>query len=469
MQNLCNRCNRLRIRAIALAAGVLIAAALAPQAGAAGYQEKVLYRFFCTPRGECDDGATPAGLIMDKAGNLYGTAASGGTSTASYPSGAGVVFELTPNADRTAWVETRLHYFCERKNCTDGAVPNAGLVIDGAGNLYGTTLDGSPRAGGRGVVFELTPPADRVHGWTETVLYHFCTHGRCTDGRFPKAGLVMDPGGNIYGTTSTGGDNDDGVVFELTPNETGSAWTQTVLYNFCSAHPGCTDGTRPLASLIMDTAGDLYGTASDNGAYEGGTVFELVPNAARSAWTETVLYRFCPHHRRCYRGYGSDPRAALIMDASGSLYSFLGDQFGPCDPDCGVVFRLTPDAKRTAWTITAIDRLCAQGGEGPCPRGDDPSGLSMDAAGNFYGEASEGGSGPCSHGCGLVFALTPNQTRIGWTETVLRRFCPQKSDCPDGAAPAGGLVVDGAGNLYGATQYGGRNNGGVVFELEKLP
>jgi uncharacterized repeat protein (TIGR03803 family) len=194
-------------------------------------------------------------------------------------------------------------------NGTDGVAPQAGLVMDAAGNLYGTTYNGGTY--NYGTVFELTPAAGG--GWTEMVLHNFNNDG--VDGAYPHAGLIFDAAGNLYGTTHSGGthnascSNDCGTVFELTPSA-GGTWTEKVLYDFYSIR---TDGAFPASSLIFDGAGNLYGTTIFGGASGAGngTVFELTP-AAGGGWTERVLYSF-----------GADgiwPYAGLIFDAAGNLY-----------------------------------------------------------------------------------------------------------------------------------------------------
>ena len=233
--------------------------------------ETVLYTF--NPR--YTDGAFPySSLIMDGAGNLYGTTYQGGTNFY------GTVFELTPNAGG-GWTEKVLYNF----NGTDGAYPYAGLVMDAAGNLYGRTLFGGTYTAG--TVFELTPHADGT--WTEKVLHHF----NGSDGSHPYGSLIFDTHGNLYGTTNHGGKRNSGTVFELTPQADGS-WTETVLHSFGKDK----DGVSPEASLIFDTDGNLYGTTRYGGTYDScdsgcGTVFELTPQADGS-WTEKVLHNF--HH-----------------------------------------------------------------------------------------------------------------------------------------------------------------------------
>jgi uncharacterized repeat protein (TIGR03803 family) len=222
--------------------------------------ETVLHSF-----GSLGDGfSSYAGLIMDTTGNLYGTTSNGycpgGTSQ-----GCGTVFQVTPSG-----TETVLYRFCSQQYCTDGAQPQAGLVMDAVGNLYGTTYAGGNNSK-TGTVYKLTPSG------IETVLYSFCSQRYCTDGAQPQAGLVMDKTGNLYGTTGQGGvpsrycPEGCGTVFQVTPSG-----KETVLYSFCGKR-GCADGMTPRAGLIMDMSGNLYGTTYAGGAYGWGTVFKVTP------------------------------------------------------------------------------------------------------------------------------------------------------------------------------------------------
>ena len=181
---------------------------------------------------------------------------------------------------------TELHSFCF--GCLDGSAPVAGLTMDASGNLYGTTeFGGTHGAKGcgvglqcGGVVFELAPPGAGTASWTETVLYDFCANKGCADGASPRAGLLVDASGNLYGTTAAGGNhlgngNTGGTIFELMPNAGDARWTEAVLHEFC--HKGqCTDGANPQAGLIQDASGNLYGTVPNGGGPGKGAVFELV-------------------------------------------------------------------------------------------------------------------------------------------------------------------------------------------------
>jgi uncharacterized repeat protein (TIGR03803 family) len=221
------------------------------------------------------DGANPvASLIADSQGALYGTTFRGGAANA------GTVFKLQPPAPgQTQWTNTVLYSF---SGGADGRFPAAGLVFDAQGALYGTTRDGG--AANDGTVFKLAPPAfGQVMPWTETVLYSF-TNVPSGD-RHPVGGLIFDSHGALYGTASYGA----GTVFKLTPPVAGQTrWTETVLHHF----QGAGDGYEPVAGLIFDGQGALYGTTFNGGAYNG-TVFKLAPPAAgRTQWTETIIYGF---------------------------------------------------------------------------------------------------------------------------------------------------------------------------------
>src|SRR5664279_2753958 len=286
--------------------------------------------------------------------------------------------------------ERVLHNF--NNNGTDGTFPQAGLIVDGAGNLYGTTVDGGTY--GWGTVFELTPTAGG--GWTETVLYSFGNNG--TDGMWPYAGLIFDAAGNLYGTTNSGGTYGYWTVFELTPTA-GGGWTEKVLYSF---NANGTDGYGPVAGLIFDAAGNLYGTTLGGGTYYSGTVFELTP-AAGGGWTEKVLHNFNENGTD-----GALPRAPLIFDAAGNLYGTTEYGGTYYDSDLGTVFELTP-AAGGGWTEKVLHNF------GIGRDGTDPlAGLIFDAAGNLYGTTEYAGN----YGAGTVFELTPTAGG-GWTEKVL--------------------------------------------------
>lgn len=304
---------------------------------------------------------------------------------------AGTAFELTPPAPGSRdWGMKVLYKFCSTQECTDGGSPLAGLVMGSDGNLYGTTEmgGGTPTVGGAGTVFKLSPPAPGSTRWTETVLHSFSDGD--LGGGGPEAGLIMDKQGRLYGTTTYGGARPGGVgggtVFMLSPPGAGStAWTATVLHSFS----GAGDGAKPTAApLVMDPAGNLYGTTSAGGVSSCagapgpgcGVVYELSPPGPGStAWTETILHRF--------RG-GADgvaPYAGLLIDNGGNLYgtTYLGGRGGN-----GTAYKLSPLVpggkplkKSTLYQFGSFDS----------PVGNLPvGGLIEDAEGNFYGAASSG-------------------------------------------------------------------------------
>ena len=424
------------------------------QVPGAGAQSKYtsLYKFRARAGGRY-----PSGLIFDQSGNLYGTTSEGGAH------GFGTVFELTPNSDGS-WTESVLYSFCSLANCADGDSPLAGVIFDGAGNLYGTTAGGGDFSrcggGGCGVVFKLTPSSGG--SWTESVLYSFCSLNSCVDGAGPQSSVIFDRTGNLYGTTVIGGSSSAsacnnlgcGTVFKLIPGSDGS-WTESVLHSFCS-FTNCADGKSTFGGVIFDGAGNLYGTTSEGGnlsqcnGFGCGVVFELTPNADGS-WKEEILHRFTG---------GSDgavPEDSLLFDGSGNLYgtAHLGGKLTQCGGfNCGVVFELTPDS-HGSWKETVLHSFDGGDGSGPF------ASLAFDKAGNLYGTTLLGGDlSLCGgSGCGVVFELTPNSNG-GWTETVLHRFL----DHP-GAAPYAGVILDAAGDVYGTTSGDGSTTFGSVFEI----
>jgi uncharacterized repeat protein (TIGR03803 family) len=352
--------------------------------------------------------------------------------------GFGTVFELTPLGNGL-WTETTLHRFSHN----DGYWPSGVLVFDASGNLYGTTLEGgtgsgtgcSLRRAGCGTVFELSPAAGG--GWAETLLLSFDQ----IDGAAPYAGLIFDGLGNLYGTTSTGGSDStraSGTVFELSPT-TGGVWTETVLHTF-GYNEGSRDGLEPHGGLIFDAVGNLYGTTVGGGTEGDGTVFELSPHAS-GGWAETVLFNFNGEN-------GSSPYSTLIFDAAGNLYGTTqtGGTLGG-----GTVFELSPAAGGD-WTETVLFNFSNQESRYVAA-----GSLIFDAAGNLYG-ALDGGSGNCDAGCGSIFKLS-NSAGV-WTETGLFFF-----DGEDGFHPNASLIFDASGNLYGTTSFGGAQEDGTVFEI----
>jgi uncharacterized repeat protein (TIGR03803 family) len=407
---------------------------------ATGYTYSVLYSFGTNS----PDGYQPyKGVILDAAGNLYGTTISGGAT------GYGAVFEVDASGH-----ESVLYSFCPELPCPDGYQPDAGFIQDAAGNLYGTTVSGG--ADGGGTVFKVDATGH------QSVLYSFCSKPSCVDGARPEAGLIQDTAGNLYGTTYQGGTNTGcglsggcGTVFKV--DITGH---ETVLYSFCSA-ANCMDGDQPEAALILDAAGNLYGTASrggntnstcSEGASACGVVFKM-----DSTGHETVLYSFCSA-ADCTDG--DEPQAGLIRDAAGNLYgttTFGGAKGG------GTVFKVDTSGHESVLYSFCSVTSCADGYQ-------PYAGLIQDAAGNLYGTTYDGGANIGTNngsGGGTVFKLDTTGH-----ETVLYSFC-STANCTDGELPRAGLILDAAGNLYSTTTYGGIEGGncgvsagcGTVFKL----
>lgn len=317
----------------------------------------------------------------------------------------------------------------------DGANPESGVIADASGNLYGTTtVGGNCSNKGCGVVFELSPSSGT---WTETVLYNFQSGN---DGNYPEHGLVFDSTGNLYGVTSGGGGTTGcsggcGTFFELSPSSSGT-WTETILYRFADATQNPTTGT-----LVMDGAGNFYGVTSAGGANGLGNVYELSPSS--SGWTYTDLFDLST-------STGYQPLNGVTVDTAGNLYGTTnlgGDvtgTWGCGTKGCGVVYRLTKTS--SGWSYSNIYVFHGPGGEGPL------ASLIFDSAGNLYGTTAHGGSATCC-GYGVVFKLTPKATGL-WTESILHHF----TNGTDGAYPANQLTMDANGNLYGLS-------GSPVFKI----
>src|ERR1039458_8091731 len=358
--------------------------------------ETVLYSF----TGGADGGEPAAGVILDSAGNLYGTTVFSGTA------GTGVVYKL----DSTGH-ETVLFTFTGTLSGGDGNVPWAGVIRDSAGNLYGTTLLSG--TAGQGVVYKLDTTGH------ETVLYSF-TGG--ADGGNPSSGVIRGSAGNLYGTTQVGGTAGAGVVYKL--DTTGH---ETVLYSFTGGFTGGPDGGYPYAGVIGDSAGNLYGTTYQGGTAGKGTVYKL-----DSAGHETVLCSFPAG------ADGENPYAGVIGDSAGNLY---GTTTSGGTANAGVEYKVESAGETVLYSFTG-------GADGGYPI----AGVIFDSAGNLYGTTYDGGAG--KHG--VVYKLD-----MAGRETVLYSF----TGGADGGAPYAGVIRDPAGNFYGTTQNGGTANAGVVYKL----
>ncbi|MGD0192852.1 MAG: choice-of-anchor tandem repeat GloVer-containing protein [Rhizomicrobium sp.] len=306
----------------------------------------------------------------------------------------------------------------------DGAYPFSGVIEDASGNLYGTTR--GDQVNSLGSIYKLDQTG------TLTTLYAFCSRPRCVDGSLPAGGLVMDKKGNLYGTTSGGGANGYGTIFKYESNG-----TLKVLYSFRDGN----DGGYPLADLISDPKGNLYGSASQGGVGGAGTVFEFAIKKRRFE----ILHSFSGGQTD-----GSYPEFGLTIDSSGNLYGTTimgGNESCADDVGCGTIFKISPN--RTETILYTF-----QGGSD----GSAPSGLVLDSNGNLYGASSPGTNGTDQ---GAIFKLTP-----GGTFTVLQSVNCQQ----DGCLPFDSVIEDNSGNLYGTMAEGGTANCdgfycGTVFRL----
>jgi uncharacterized repeat protein (TIGR03803 family) len=404
------------------------------------YSQTQIYSFCSDTQDHCPDGNSPMDTppLFDSHGNIYGATTSGGAF------GHGVVYKLTAGGGGT-YTQSVLYSFCPQSGCLDGSLPYGQLALDAQGNLYGVTLNGG--ANNLGVLYELSPGGGG--SWTYTALFSFCNDSLCNKGGSPQSGPIIDSQGNLYGTTSVGGSGRGGTVYEVSPSG-GGQWTYTVLYAFC-AEGDCVDPAHPFSSLIFDSHGNLYGTATGGGVNSAGAVFELSPSGG--SWTETVLYSFCST-TGCPDG--TDPRGNLVFDAQGNLY---GTTIGGGSQNSGTTFEISPSGGGS-WTENVLVNFCP----GPsCVNGSYPSaGVIADAHGNLFGTAPMGGA----HGGGTAFELSP----VGGGQfafNVIYQFCSVGS-CFDGTEPVSGLVFDPHGNLFG-TASSGMYCCGLVYELTPVP
>ena len=383
------------------------------------------------------DGSNPySSLVMDRSGSLYGAAPFGGSQMCETQNGigCGTVFKL---AHKTGgWVFSPLYGFT---GYSDGNNPVGSLAIAPDGTIYGTTDGGGllncrdTFGDGCGTVFHLQPPPTFCRSflcpWDQTVLYQF-TGG--SNGNDPLAGVVLDGAGNLYGTLYQGGASQLGAAYEV--SRSGSGWTESTIHSFA----GGADGADPIAGLIFDGSGNLYGTTEFGGsagtctAGGCGTVFQLAPSG--SGWTLNIIYNF--------PGSYNLPLGGLIFDPQGNLYGTFADGVNG-------VFELTPTNGN--WTFTSLYTQDYSGLEAF------RSTLARDSAGNLYGTAEYGGDFTnCPHGCGTVYELTPSGD--DWIYTQLYAF----TGLDDGSLPVGGVVLDGDGNIYGTTYEGGAHQCGAV-------
>lgn len=420
--------NDTRGRIVAVILGLAVLAGFS--GGACAYTEKTLHTFCQSHR--CTDGSHPHDLVMDASGNFYGVTDGGGRHSG------GTVFEFTPSTD----AYQTLYEFCAKKNCADGRFPyRVKLVIDTAGNLYGTAAEYGPNGDG-GVVFELVRGET---GWQYKILYAFCPEPLCTDGGIPATGVtyagaasgaLYDGVSPLYGTAEFNGDYDRGVVFSLKPDKTG-AWTQTVLHQFCPDMDRCPDGLDPRVPLYVDGSGNIFGATEVGGKHGVGVVYELSPRGKHFKFR--VVHNFCAEDS-C--ADGGEPFSNLVMDASGNLLgsTWSGGMFGH-----GILYKLAP-LGGMHWQYSVLTTFDNNPGQLP-------DSLLLDASGVLFGTTLDGGAGFA----GTVF-------KYDGALTTLYSFCAEKR-CTDGESPLGNLIEDSAGNLFGTTEYKGHRRSGTIFEL----
>jgi uncharacterized repeat protein (TIGR03803 family) len=378
----------------------------------AAERETVLYQFNHKSGGYGPQGPE----VMDSAGNIYGVASEGGVAGQC----CGLIYELSPKAG--GGYSYNIIYTFTGVGADD--YPVGTLTIDAAGNLYGTT------DGGYTEIYKLSPNGSG--GWTESVPYSGSASG------FQFSAVAEDAVGNIYSTVAIGGANNEGFVLELSPS--GTTWTAQDIYDFDGTHGAGGNGGFNVGGLILDAAGNLYGTTPQGGTSTNctggcGVLFKLRPDG--SIWVESVLVNFNGAN-------GSVPAATLSIDGSGNLY---GTATKGGSKGAGLAFELTPNGTG-GWTQHVLHAFSGDNGDGSSP----DTQLIL-AGGAVYGTTRFGGNS------GTVYKLT--LTGGMWKESILHSFTGLK----DGAFP-GGVIIDANGNLFGEADFGGdSSNDGVTFEL----
>jgi uncharacterized repeat protein (TIGR03803 family) len=336
---------------------------LSPASGG-GWTESVIWAF----KGGSSDTAVPiTDLVFDGNGNLYGGTGSSGNSF-------GAIYELSP-AGGSTWTEKILYHFNNL-----GYDPGAKIAFDGQGNLYGSVFE--TNGGGGGGVFRLSPQSNG--SWTETLIHKFTSSNG--DGYLPRGGVVLDSKGNIYGTTSQGGLQNDGIVYELSPNGSGG-FSESIVFTFT----GQSTGSTPYSAPTLDATGDIFGTTIGGGTKFAGLVYELTKSGVK--WSETVLYNFggAPD--------GTDSNG-VTFDAKGNLYgTTMGGGSGCNNPGCGIVYELTPQTT-PPWKETVLYNFesSTDGSISAATVTFDPT------TGYIYGTTEYGGT---RDGNGTVFQIQP--------------------------------------------------------------
>lgn len=392
-----------------------LVAMIAPPLNAAwASTTSILYSF----GGATDGEYTDTDLVVDKAGNIYGTSVLGGDF------GSGTVFRVTPTGKHSV-----LYSFT---GGADGGEPYKGVTFDTQGNLYGTAVTGGTGGceGGCGVVYRLT---DSNGKWKQTVIHNF----NGNDGSGPGSGVTFDKYGNLYGMTPTGGTYGAGVVFQMDPSS-GNQWRFNVIHSFT----GGVDGGGGSAGRLLIRNGRIYGVATTGGANGKGTVFELTPRAF-GEWKIRTLYAFKGQPDAGF------PYGGLAFDSAGNLY---GTTYYDGANNLGSVYELVSDGKGN-WTEKVLYSF--KGGD------DGSSSISnvvIDSLGNLYGTTSEGGA---SCNCGVIFKLAPDPLG-NWIESVQYRF----QGAPDAGFAYNGMVTGLGGVMFGATVHGGLTDDGTIYAFK---
>jgi uncharacterized repeat protein (TIGR03803 family) len=356
----------------------------------------------------------------------------------------------------TALTYSKLYTFCTGATCTDGQSPSSPLLKSG-NKLYGTTSSGGSHNGG--VLFQYNTNTGNYK-----VLWNFCTTSGCPNA--PGGNLIKDTSGNLYGTTAAGGANGGGAVYELIKPASG-AWTFSTLYSFCATMSGstCTDGKGPHGLSYAGAAGGsdydgsslLFGFTSSGGSTSNkGAVYAL--QLSGGTWSEKVLHGFAGG-----TSDGAGPVGSPWIDGSNNIF---GTTSSGGSQGKGTAFELTPGMNlwTDPWTETILYNFCWQG-IAKCTDGNTPNGIILDGSGNIWGTTFMGGNGSGTFGNGLLYMLdagsscTEGGTATFWCETPLWAFC-NVSTCPDGYLPNSTVAMDGSGNVYGTTLLGGTGAGG---------